>query len=59
MVTETGLRTRDPAPVRQRRQAVIVLTVLCWLFFIAAIAGSCVIALAHGYGTGIPCSQRL
>lgn len=52
MVDEAGLPTRGPAAVRQRRQAVIALTVFCWLFFIGAIAASYVIALAHGYGTG-------
>ena len=52
MVDEAGLPMRDPAAVRQRRQAVIALTVFCWLFFIGAIEASYVIALAHGYGTG-------
>jgi hypothetical protein len=52
MITEPGVPTRDPAAVRQRRQAVIALTAFCWIFFIGAIAASYVIALAHGYGTG-------
>jgi hypothetical protein len=46
--TKLGLPARGPVAVRQRRQAVIALTVFCWLFFIGAIAASYVIALAHG-----------